>query len=129
LPKPIEVGQHQGFAKMMEHAGAIVALAKLDGGHVHQRSHVPTKALRRRIVEMVRHVRDGEARIFEQARGSNEASRREILLGRGELRPEESAHERAWEDIEAPRETPDSRDTRRRDEQHLEEAPAIVRHS
>ena len=54
---------------------------------------------------------------------------REILLRRGKPRAKESAHQRAWKHVEALRERANRRDARRREEERLEEAPAVLRHA
>src|SRR6266699_2270743 len=110
------MGQHEHFTKVMEHAGAVVPLAKLDGRHGHQRSHVATEALRRRVVEMIRDVRNGEPRVFKEASRANEAGRREILLWCRELCAKKATHQRAWQHVEATRKTANGGDAGRREE-------------
>jgi hypothetical protein len=65
LPESIEMRQHELLAKVVQHSGAVVALAEFDGSHAHQGSDVPTEALRRRIVQVVRDVRNRKTRILE----------------------------------------------------------------
>ena len=55
---------------MLDHSLAIVSLPELERGHAHERPHVPAEALRRRIVQVIRDVGDGEPGILEEPGGA-----------------------------------------------------------
>src|SRR5690242_16031404 len=118
--------QDEDFTKVVQHAGAVVALAEFDRGHRHQRSHVAPEALWRRVVEVIRDVGDGESRILKQASRADETGNRKILLWCRQLETKETTHQCTRQNVESFGETANRRDTRRREEQGFEETPAIL---
>jgi hypothetical protein len=96
---------------MREHARTVIPLAELASREMEESSNMAAEALWRAVIEMIRHVRDGEARVFEQASRSNEPCHGEVALGSWDAGPEKSAHQRAWRDIKVPGEQSDVADT------------------
>src|SRR4051812_44258135 len=88
-----------------------------------------SKALRRRVVQMVCNPRYRQARILEKTCCPYQPGEREIAFGRWQLRPKESAHQRAGENIQLPRQLTNRRNPWRCIEQKLEKPPAIFGYS
>ena len=76
----IRMRQNEQLPELLQHAFAVVSIAKFNGRHSHERPHVTAEALWRRIVEMVGDVRDGKSGILEQARRAHQPSHGEIAL-------------------------------------------------
>src|SRR5215203_268129 len=91
----VDVGCDQIRAESREHVCTVVPLTKFSSGDLQQSANVATEALRRAVVEVVRHVRNRKARIFEQPRGTDETRHGQIAFRGRNTGPKESAHERA----------------------------------
>ena len=98
--KCIAVRNDQIQAKAPEHGGTIIATAKFTGGDVQESAHMSTEALWGAVVEVIRDVRNGEARIFKEPSSPDEPCHCEIALGRRHPSPKEAAHQRTGGDIE-----------------------------
>jgi hypothetical protein len=59
------VWQNEIFTKALQHPFTIVLLPKFDCSKSNQASDVPTKTLRRRIIEAIRDIRDRKSGILE----------------------------------------------------------------
>src|SRR5215213_5953949 len=95
-PQSVDMRDHEVRTEAREHAGTVVPLTELPCRDVQQGTDMATEALRRAVVEMVRHVRDREAGVFEETGGSDEACHRQISLRSRYPGTEEATHERAW---------------------------------
>jgi hypothetical protein len=67
--------------------------------------------------------------ILEESGGAHEPRLGQVSLGGGEPRPEKSAHERTWKHPELPAQRAHRGETRRGDEERLEESPAFRVHA
>ena len=119
--------EDERMPEVLEHPFAIVLFAELHGGQLHQRANVAPKALRRRIVEMVGDVCDGEPRVLEQTRRPNEPSHGEVLLWRRNACAKETAHEGTRQHIQVLGQRTYGGDLGWTEEKYFEKAPTIPR--
>src|SRR5690348_8139994 len=73
FPQHAEVRKHQLLPEALEHTHSVIPMAEVAGGHVQQRAHMATEALRRAELQVVRNIGDGEAGVLEQARSADQA--------------------------------------------------------
>src|SRR6478609_7164659 len=98
--KCIGVRGDQIRAETIEHGRTVIATPKFAGCDVQERAHMSAKALWRTVVEMVRDVRDGEARVFKEPSSPDESCHSEITFRCWRPRSKEAAHQRTWSDVQ-----------------------------
>ena len=100
--------------------------AELAGGDAQHRFQVPAEALRRRVVEPVGHIGDGQAGVEEQIGGVQQPHAGEIGLGRREADPVKARHQRAGADAEVTGQAAHRAEDRGEARQRLEEHPHLL---
>lgn len=127
MSKAVEMWEDERMPEVLEHPLAIELFAELHSGQLHQRANVPPEALRRRIVEMIGDVCDGEPGILEQARRANQSSHGEVLLWRRNACAKEPAHEGARQDIQMLGQRSHGGDLGRTQEKDFKKTPTVAR--
>src|SRR6266550_351840 len=121
------MGKHELFTEPIEHSHSVIAVPQLDSRHVQNGSNVATKALRRRVLQMIRDVGDAETAILEEVRSPYQARHRQVTLRGWQFGSEEAAHQCARQNSQALREPANGTDGGWAEKQHLKESPAVRR--
>src|SRR4051812_48744630 len=89
------VGGNQSLPKMLKHGTSTKLVSEFERRHLHQRSNMAPKALRRRVLELVGDVGDRVARVLEERGNPNETRKGKIAFRRWKSGAKKTAHKGA----------------------------------